>query len=201
MTNDGATSAVGEMSCVSPHTTPWARHVRWAEELGTVFILDLREDAYLALPLEGWAQRQDVLASRRLLERGDTAGPAPRIRVGRKVGAWTMLASLLWARDVLRRGRLEAAALLRDAPGALDAETDVVIERFQNLRPLYPREASCLFDSLALGRFLAHAGIRAELVFAVRGAPFAAHAWLEKEGRILNDDAEYCAGFVRMAGP
>jgi hypothetical protein len=190
------------MNCASPRTTPWAPHVRWAEELGTVFILDLKADAYLALPLDGWAHRRDALASRRLLECGDLAIAAPRIRSRRNVGALTAFASLLWAREVLRRGRLEAAAaLLREAPGALDAETDVLIQRFQNLRPLYPREASCLFDSLALGRFLADGGIRAELVFAVRGAPFAAHAWLEKEGRILNDDAEYCAGFVRMSGP
>jgi hypothetical protein len=55
-----------------------------------------------------------------------------------------------------------------------------------------------LFDSLALAAFLVRAGDRPEIVFGVRNPPFAAHCWLEAQGRILNDETDYCAAFVEI---
>ncbi len=103
---------------------------------------------------------------------------------------------------MLSRSRLEFAAnALRDVNSEADASAAELIAQYRRWRPLYPRSISCLFDSLALGRFLLLAGIHSDLVFGVRGGPFAAHAWLEKGGSIINDELDYCAGFVSMHRP
>lgn len=185
----------------SPETALWAAHVRWAQEGDTIYILDLRRDAYMSLPRGAWAAKAGELRDRGLV--GECrASPAPLGRAPPRHGVVAVWSALLWARHVLRRRQLECASgFFADIGGADDAALAQRIGEFVRLRPLYPRAASCLFDSLALGRFLLHAGIRTELVFGVRGGPFAAHAWLQKEGRIVNDDAEYCAGFTPMRAP
>ena len=48
-----------------------------------------------------------------------------------------------------------------------------------------PRDPRCLTSSLVLTALLARRGIPATLVIGVRLDPFAAHAWVEHEGRPL----------------
>jgi len=117
-------------------------------------------------------------------------------------GLWSFWHATLWARSVMQRRALDRAALLlQGADADKDTRAGELVGRFRNWRPLYPRATSCLFDSLALGRFLWSAGVRSTLVYGVRGGPFAAHAWLEIGGVIINDDPEYCAAFTPMRGP
>lgn len=54
-------------------------------------------------------------------------------------------------------------------------------------RPLVPIEPRCLLDSIAMVRFLANRGMRADLVFGVTGNPFSAHAWAQSARIILTD--------------
>lgn len=67
-----------------------------------------------------------------------------------------------------------------------DAATDAALS-FRRVRPYVPLSPVCLLDSLALLRFLARRGLRADLVFGVTGAPFSAHCWLQAGDTILND--------------
>lgn len=48
-----------------------------------------------------------------------------------------------------------------------------------------PRDPRCLAKSLVLTALLARRGIPSTLVIGVRSAPFAAHAWVEYDGRPL----------------
>jgi hypothetical protein len=48
-----------------------------------------------------------------------------------------------------------------------------------------PRDPRCLQRSLVLSELLARRGISATLVIGVRPDPFAAHAWVEHDGRPL----------------
>jgi hypothetical protein len=70
------------------------------------------------------------------------------------------------------------------------------VRAFLAHRPFYPRDYACLFEALALLRYLARRGYFATWVFGVRGAPFSAHCWLEADGAVLNDDPDTVAAFV-----
>lgn len=61
---------------------------------------------------------------------------------------------------------------------------------FRALRPYYPREYLCLFDSLALVKFLAQYGICPQWVFGVKLEPFSAHCWVQEGGLVLNDTVD-----------
>lgn len=192
--------------CTAPELVPWAAHVRWAVENDVLFVLDLRSDAYLSVPmakLETPSLARQLDARGLLRPAGDPSLPALRRMPGRDgKGLWSFWRAALWARNVIKRRALDrATALLQGAENVAAADARELVARFQRWRPLYPRAASCLFDSLALGRFLWSAGVRSNLVYAVRGGPFSAHAWLEIGGVIINDDPEYCAGFTPMRGP
>ncbi len=60
-------------------------------------------------------------------------------------------------------------------------------ERFRAIRPWFPRNYLCLFDSLALTLLLRRRGIRASWIFAVREDPFAAHCWVQYGDLVLNE--------------
>lgn len=192
----------------APERLPWAEHVRWSVDNDVLFVLDLRRDVYLSMPMAK-LEFDGAAAERQLDARGLLSMTRERTppKVERMPGAgagtlWSFWGAALWARNVMKRRALDrATTLLRGADGAVTARALELVARFQTWRPLYPRAASCLFDSLALGRFLWTASVRSNLIYAVRGGPFSAHAWLEIGGVVINDDPEYCAGFTPMRGP
>jgi hypothetical protein len=51
---------------------------------------------------------------------------------------------------------------------------------------LYWKQVLCLQRSIAATRLLRAYGVKAELVIGCRLAPFAGHAWVEVEGRVVN---------------
>jgi hypothetical protein len=53
----------------------------------------------------------------------------------------------------------------------------------------YWRQALCLQRSAALTRLLRRHGIAANLVIGAQQIPFRAHAWVEVDGRVVNDKA------------
>lgn len=111
----------------------------------------------------------------------------------------------LWARTVVRRGALmRAFSELSMAKARTAHRRDSLAQaqrayaRFAAARIWVPARYVCLFDSLSLMRFLLSEGIAAELVFGVRGRPFAAHCWVECEGELLDDGGEACASFKEI---
>jgi hypothetical protein len=98
----------------------------------------------------------------------------------------------------VRQGRLEAcvAAIKRAKAKAVSNNVIEPASVFSRLRIWYPHARVCLFDSLALARFLAWRGCAFDLVFAVRSGPFSAHCWIESEGAALNDFYDTHAAFT-----
>jgi hypothetical protein len=87
----------------------------------------------------------------------------------------------------IRRRRLHTVS--RD-PNPHAANASTLIAAFKRLRPLYPRQYLCLFDSLALAEFLARHCLFPRVVFGVIADPFQAHCWLQEDSTVLNDDLE-----------
>ena len=82
------------------------------------------------------------------------------------------------------------AAAVRQRPDLYDPppwEVESVTCKFLAVRPWYPRNCVCLYDSLALMLYLGRRGIRGNWIFAVREDPFAAHCWVQYRGTVLND--------------
>ena len=85
---------------------------------------------------------------------------------------------------------------LRSGEESHERDLHRLARRFQKARACMPSPLSCLPDSLALRRWLAHRGYASTLVMAVRFEPFAAHCWIERGGVVLNDTPERIASFV-----
>src|SRR5271167_4836280 len=55
----------------------------------------------------------------------------------------------------------------------------------------YVKPVLCLQRSVVAARLLRRRGISARLVIGYRPSPFFSHAWVEVEGRVVNDSAGY----------
>jgi hypothetical protein len=106
----------------------------------------------------------------------------------------------LWAAAAahlsLKRGQLETTVQAVAKKKSCDAcvteagrarRMRAQVSKFHKLRNVFPRRYLCLFDSLALMRFLAMSGVSAEWIFAVRSNPFEAHCWVQSGSLVLND--------------
>ena len=58
---------------------------------------------------------------------------------------------------------------------------------------LYPVRVACLQRAAATVYLLRRRGVPAVLVVGVRQAPFAAHAWVELDGRVVGTDHDAAA--------
>ncbi len=67
---------------------------------------------------------------------------------------------------------------------------------FLDYRPLFPWDYRCLFDSLALIRFLSRFGLYPDWVFGVQDDPFSAHCWVQAGTQVLNDDLEHVCHYT-----
>lgn len=64
----------------------------------------------------------------------------------------------------------------------------------------YPGRALCLEQSLALYYLLRRQGIPVTYCQGVQAHPFAAHAWVEYDGVVINDVGERVRPFARLPG-
>jgi hypothetical protein len=55
----------------------------------------------------------------------------------------------------------------------------------------YYKPVLCLQRSVVAARLLRKAGVQARLVIGYRAAPFFSHAWVEVDGRVVNDSQAY----------
>jgi hypothetical protein len=73
------------------------------------------------------------------------------------------------------------------AAASFDPDADQIVTAFQITCVWYPRFARCLQRSAALTCLLRSYGIPAYMVIGTQKRPFKAHAWVEANGRVLND--------------
>ena len=67
---------------------------------------------------------------------------------------------------------------------------------FQALRPSFPRNYLCMFDSLALLHYLFRHGVSADWIYGVQPNPFEAHCWLQSDSVVLNDLVDHVRKFT-----
>ena len=90
-------------------------------------------------------------------------------------------ASTLRLRPVASRGR--------KAPDA--KRTSAVCNAVATATCLYWKPVMCLQRSVCAARLLRARGVAARLVIGYRPAPFLSHAWVEVDGRVVNDSPVY----------
>ncbi len=75
------------------------------------------------------------------------------------------------------------------------------LRALRRARRYAPYRGNCLSQSLALWWRLGRAGVPTELCFGTRvvGGVFLAHAWLEHEGRVLNDMPDVRTRFAPLS--
>jgi Transglutaminase-like superfamily len=107
-----------------------------------------------------------------------------------------VLVTYLRVRLLMRRGdvrvaagKLRAGAAAEVEPGTAHAiATRLTRAIISTLEPL-PADSRCLMRSLVLMRMLARRGVSSQVVIGVSpGESFAAHAWVEHDGRALLPD-------------
>ena len=117
---------------------------------------------------------------------------------------WSAAAALLYADGALRMlpiGRIITAVCKRkrsrSVTGPVDFErTAQLTTDFLRYRPFFPRDYLCLFDSLALVRFLSRYDLYPDWVFGVREEPFRAHCWVQAGAVVLNDHLDNVSGYT-----
>ena len=95
--------------------------------------------------------------------------------------------------DRIRAGKERPTPDFSDPP---PWEVESITSAFLAVRPWYPRNYLCLYDSLALMLFLGSCRIRADWLFGVREDPFLAHCWVQNNSTVLNDHLDRIRHFV-----
>lgn len=107
---------------------------------------------------------------------------------------------LFWVRTRLCLGGLaELINSLKFAKlqgGRSEASPNREALSFAASRRWIPIATCCLSDSLTLALHLAHLGFNADLVIGVKLDPFAAHAWVQHGGVVLNDGLDGVLDFT-----
>jgi hypothetical protein len=86
-----------------------------------------------------------------------------------------------------RKNRFADANLIRAVCGAVDIASC-----------FYFRRVLCMHRSFVAVRLLRKSGVNAELVIASRPIPFVSHAWVEVDGRVVNDKQGYKRRLIEM---
>ena len=93
-----------------------------------------------------------------------------------------------------------ATLLKRSLSPSRSAKTTVAaaVAAVDRAAMLYFKPVLCLQRSSVLVHLLRREGERAELVIAYRPTPFEAHAWVELDGRIVNEIQTYRQRFITL---
>lgn len=108
------------------------------------------------------------------------------------LGAFGFARTMRWIRRDAER-----APLLPDVDDALVARCEYAVAM---AAALYPGRAACLERSLVLYWWLRRAGVVVQLRMGAQLYPFLAHAWVERDGRVINDVAEHVKLFRPIEG-
>jgi hypothetical protein len=121
-------------------------------------------------------------------------------------GALQLLRAQWWRRRSLeRRGLCQTLYhLQREARAPREAVSDEAVARVvRTLRamrlPFRLGSEDCLARSIDLARALSQQGIESDVCFGVVRFPFLAHAWVEREGRVLSEPTSRVPRFTLLA--
>lgn len=76
------------------------------------------------------------------------------------------------------------------------AQPDDVVWAVEEACVWYVKRAACLQRSVVATWLLRRHGVPAEMIIGCRPLPFESHAWVEVEGRVVNDRPQYQKAFT-----
>jgi hypothetical protein len=76
-------------------------------------------------------------------------------------------------------------------PRAENANPRCICDAFNWAAAFYWKPVLCLQSAIVTARMLRRAGFAAEVVIGCRPEPFFSHAWVELDGRVVNDSPGY----------
>lgn len=183
----------------------------WREIDGQLIFLDVAADRYFRLGSEQnrtFLDMIDQTGRERWHQPPDFPRPlnwSPPTRTSRAIELGTFnlpdIAHSLWIQRRIER-RIAASGLQsvlvetrrllarRDRHSTKLAAADRSVRSFEHARLLRTAANRCLPRSMALAIRLASCGTRANVVIAVKLAPFAAHCWAQAGDVVLNDSVE-----------
>jgi hypothetical protein len=190
---------------------------------GRLVFLDLLGDRYFALePVQDASARALLHDSTVPREAGlePNAIPVLTSQIFLPVAIAAVTSSAITAPLPRPFASLVAAALLRNLHALIEVQIlplNRIVTRVRRSRRAQPQAACssfnailaahlashrllsardrCLPYSIALARHLRQHQIAVDLVFGVRVDPFAAHAWVQRDGMVLNDTLEHARSF------
>jgi hypothetical protein len=117
----------------------------------------------------------------------------------RRAGRLALLTGQAWiglaAFDILRVAGFARLCtwlrLRRPAPRRHSATSEDIVWSVDEACVWYVKRAACLQRSVVATWLLRRHGIAAEMVIGCRPLPFESHAWVEVDGRVLNDLPQY----------
>jgi hypothetical protein len=95
-----------------------------------------------------------------------------------------LVAGFVRVHESVRRCRVRRA-------GARPVDADTIVWAVDEACVWYAKRVACLQRSVVATWLLRRHGIAAELVIGYRPIPFESHAWVEVNGRIVNDRPQY----------
>jgi hypothetical protein len=106
--------------------------------------------------------------------------------------AWIELARYDLLHAIAGRRRIQLPEVRSAAPGPADSGlARVICDAVVLASCFYWKPVLCLQQSTCAARLLRAHGVAARLVIGYRPLPFFSHAWVEVEGRIVNDSPAY----------
>lgn len=75
----------------------------------------------------------------------------------------------------------------RHSESSMSGAIDEICKAVDVLCIFYPKQVLCLQRSAATTCLLKRYGVRAQMAIGAQQSPFRAHAWVEVDGRVVND--------------
>lgn len=85
-----------------------------------------------------------------------------------------------------------------EANGAKAEDTDRICQAVAYACIWYPKQVLCLQRSSVAVKLLRRYGVHAEMVIGAQRLPLKAHAWVEVNGRVVNDKPEVQTNYLVM---
>ena len=112
------------------------------------------------------------------------------------VTAWIELAAFDLARPAGFSRLCASLARTRAIRRRSLATADDIVWAVEEACVWYVKRAACLQRSFVTTRMLRRHGFAAEMVIGCRPLPFESHAWVEVDGRVVNDLPQYQRAFT-----
>lgn len=185
----GAGDSPQELSLASALVPPEQR------ELRRNLVQELLDNELLTLRVRDAAPARPIIPppeDKLIMQNDDYRAPPRAGDIWRFVVSCTIAACRLKLQPIERIIRTLERRKLVNRISACRPTRDIrsLISLFNRLRPSYPRDFLCLFDSLSLVEFLARYHHFPNLIFAVRLAPWTAHCWVQQGTLAINQDVD-----------